>query len=422
MSITLEKLKKLPDAPGVYLFKKGAKVLYVGKATSLKDRVRSYLSNAAVVSRGPKITKLIEEATVVAYKETDSVLEALIREAALIKQYQPPYNAKEKSDKSFNYVVITKEEFPRVFTVRERELLQTTNHSLQTSYGPFPNSTQLRDALKLVRKIFPYRGKTDAPLRSNKATKRQGNNSRLYEEIGLVPKGGGTDDPKAYNRTIKHLRMFFEGKKTALVKSIESDMKKLAKEKRFEEAHTLKRQLFALNHINDIALIKETKRQGNEATIRIEAYDVAHTAGRDVVGVMTVVEDGELARGEYRMFGIRGDKATKRQGNNGERFINDPAALREMLERRFGHPEWQYPRIIVVDGNVIQKNAAEKTLAELGIEIPVIAVTKNERHRAERLLGDADLIERYGHEIVAANHEAHRFSLAQHRKQRSKRM
>lgn len=420
MSITLEKLKKLPDAPGVYLFKKGAKVLYVGKATSLKDRVRSYLSNAAVVSRGPKILKLIEEASVVSFEQTDSVLEALIREAALIKQYQPPYNAKEKSDKSFNYVVITKEEFPRMFTMREREMLTANGLQLTATYGPFPNATQLRDALKLIRKIFPYRGKTDAPLRGNKATKRQGNNSRLYEEIGLVPKGGGTDDPKAYNRTIKHLRMFFEGKKTTLVKSIESDMKKLAKEKRFEEAHTLKRQLFALNHINDIALIKETKRQGNEATIRIEAYDVAHTAGRDVVGVMTVVEDGELARGEYRMFGIRGDKATKRQGNNGERFINDPAALREMLERRFGHPEWHYPRLIVVDGNAIQKNAAESVLKNLGIEIPVVAVVKNERHRAERLLGDQQLIDTYGREILLSNSEAHRFSLSAHRKKRGK--
>lgn len=433
MSITLDKLKKLPDAPGVYLFKRGSKVLYVGKATSLRDRVRSYLSEAAVVSRGPKILKLIEEASVIAFEQTDSVLEALIREAALIKQHQPIYNAKEKSDKSFNYVVITKEEFPRVFTMRERELItnnqQPTTGSHQAVYGPFPNSTQLRDALKLIRKIFPYRGKTDAPVKGNPSagstSSRQASSgqakrrsSRIYEELGLVPKGGGSENPKAYARTIKHLRMFFDGKKTALVKSIESDMKKLAKAKKFEEAQVLKRQLFALQHINDIALIKQATNN-QQPTTRIEAYDVAHTSGTNVVGVMTVVEEGEVARGEYRMFKIKGDKEQSTR-NKGERFVNDPAALREMLERRFGHPEWHYPRLIVVDGNAIQKNAAEKVLAELGIQIPVVAVVKNERHRAERILGDADLVEKYGREIVLVNSEAHRFSLAQHRKQRGR--
>lgn len=418
MSITLDKLKKLPDAPGVYLFKKGTKVLYVGKATSLRDRVRSYLSEAAVVSRGPKILKLIEEASAVAHEQTDSVLEALIREAALIKQHQPIYNAKEKSDKSFNYVVITKEEFPRVFTMREREMLTANGLQLTATYGPFPNATQLRDALKLIRKIFPYRGKTDAPLKSGKATKQQGNNSRIYEELGLVPRGGGSEDPKAYARTIKHLRMFFEGKKTALVKSIESDMKKLAKEKRFEEAQVLKRQLFALQHINDIALIKQTA-DSSRPTTRIEAYDVAHTSGTNVVGVMTVVENGEMARSEYRMFNIKGKNG---QGamDKGDRFVNDPAALREMLERRFGHPEWHYPRLIVVDGNAIQKNAAESVLKNLGIEIPVVAVVKNERHRPERIVGDRDIVEKNEQEIILANSEAHRFSLAQHRKQRGK--
>lgn len=404
MSITLDKLKKLPDAPGVYLFKRGSKVLYVGKATSLKDRVRSYLSDAAVVSRGPKILKLIEEASVVAYEQTDSVLEALIREAALIKQHQPIYNAKEKSDKSFNYVVITKEDFPRVFTMREREI-RTTTLAFVDMFGPFPNATQLRDALKLIRKIFPYRGKTDAPTQQTKHRA-----STLYEEIGLVPHGGGARDPKAYARTIKHLRMFFEGKKTKLVKSIEGDMKKLAKEKRFEEADTLKRQLFALNHINDIALMK--RDTNGVAGYRIEAYDVAHTSGTDVVGVMTVVEGGEIARNEYRMFKIKGSGAA--------RFVNDPAALAEMLERRFGHPEWAFPRLIVVDGNAIQKNAAEKTLADLGIQIPVVAVIKNERHRAERLVGDEALIAEHGEAIILANSEAHRFSIGFHRKRRSR--
>ncbi len=424
MSITLEKLKKLPDAPGVYLFKKGKEILYVGKATSLKNRVRSYLLESAAISRGPKIPKLISEAVRVDFEETDTVLEALIREAALIKRHQPPYNVVEKSDASYNYVVITDEAFPRVFTVRERELrlsAQAGTTPLKTleMYGPFPYGTQLRDAMKIIRKIFPYRGKTDAPVVSKATMKRQ-QFSRLYEELGLAPKGGGSEDPKAYARTIKHLRMFFEGKKTKLLAELEREMKRHARAKEFEAAAELKRQVFALQHINDMALIKRQQSEGNNIGMpfRIEAYDIAHTSGTDVVGVMTVVEGGEAAKNEYRMFRIQGNKATRQQ--SGDRFVNDTAALSEVLERRFGHPEWAYPRLIVVDGSTAQVNAAKRVLDELGIAIPIVAVTKNERHRPERIVGDSSLVQQHGSAILLANSEAHRFAIGFHRKRRSK--
>lgn len=448
MSITLEKLKKLPDAPGVYLFlgpprrtretrlrsdgataRRGEReVLYVGKATSLKNRVRSYLLENAVVSRGPKILKLINDADRVDFEETDTVLEALIREAALIKRHQPPYNVLEKSDTSFNYVVITDEAFPRVFTMRGREL-RTTPLRFVEIFGPFPHGTQLRDAMKIIRKIFPYRGKNDAPViqgrppspkgfgGSSKARQARTQFSRLYEEIGLAPKGGGVEDPQAYARTIRHLRMFFEGKKTKLLAELEREMKRHARAKEFEAAAEMKRQVFALRHINDIALIK--RQRGDKEAIRIEAYDVAHTSGTDVVGVMAVVEDGEVAKNEYRMFKIKGDEARGTR-NKRDRFINDTAALAEMLERRFGHPEWAYPRLIVVDGGVAQQNAAKRVLEKLALQIPITAVTKNERHRPERILGDADLVLQHDAAIVLANAEAHRFAIGFHRKRRGK--
>lgn len=408
MSITLEKLKKLPDTPGVYLFKKGKEILYVGKATSLKSRVRSYLLESAAISRGPKIPKLISEAMRVDFEETDTVLEALIREAALIKRHQPPYNVLEKSDASYNYVVITDEPFPRVFTIRERELrlsAQAGTTPLKTleMYGPFPYGTQLRDAMKIIRKIFPYRGKTDAPIARGKQRV-----SRFYEELGLAPKVATADDQKAYARTIRHLRMFFEGKKTKLLAELEREMKRHARVKEFEAAAAIKRQVFALQHINDIALIKRTSE--TPFAYRIEAYDIAHTSGTDVVGVMTVVEGGEAAKNEYRMFKIKGDGS--------KRFVNDTGALTETLERRFGHPEWAYPRLIAVDGGVAQQNAAKRVLDELGIAIPIVAVTKNERHRPERILGDAAIVQQHGSAILLANSEAHRFAIGFHRRRR----
>ncbi len=402
MSIDTEKLNTLPTGPGVYFFKKGRKILYVGKATSLRSRVKSYFLANAVVSRGPKILKLINDATSIAVEETDSVLEALVKEAAEIKRHQPIYNAQEKSDTSFNYVVITDETFPRVFTMREREL-KTTTEKFKKIFGPFPHGGQLKDAMKLIRKIFPYRGKTDAPLPD--ARRRS---SKLYEEIGLAPKDAGAFDPKEYQKTIRHLVLFFEGKKKELVRSLERTMKAYAKTKSFEAAQEIKRQLFALQHINDVSLMKSTIPSDPTKSFRIEAYDIAHTQGTDVVGVMTVVENDIAAKNDYRMFKII-------QAKEG-RFINDTAALRELLERRFGHPEWQFPKLVVVDGGAAQLRAAESILKNLGLGIPVVAVTKNERHRPERIMGNEQLANERAREILLANAEAHRFAIGFHRR------
>ena len=137
---------KVPDEPGVYLFKKGRKILYIGKATSLRDRVRSYFSLDLVNGRGSAIVAMVAEANSLAYRRTDSVLEALILEANEIKKNQPIYNSKEKDDKSYNYITITKEDFPKVLVTRG-----------SGTFGPFPHGAELKEALKIIRKIFPYR-------------------------------------------------------------------------------------------------------------------------------------------------------------------------------------------------------------------------------------------------------------------------
>ena len=116
------KRANIPNLPGIYLFKKGGDILYIGKATSLKDRVRSYFSSDLIGTRGPLILDMVFKADKIDFIKTDSVLEALILESELIKKHQPKYNTKEKDNKSFNYVIITKENFPRVLIVRGRNL------------------------------------------------------------------------------------------------------------------------------------------------------------------------------------------------------------------------------------------------------------------------------------------------------------
>jgi len=406
---------KLPDSPGVYFFI-GPKrnVLYVGKATSLRDRVRSYFSLDLIRTRGAHIVAMVEQAKRVEYRATDSVLEALILEAKLIKNFKPPYNTRDKDDKSFNYLVITTNEvYPRLLTVRGKDI-ERTLHELDRGvvgarlpvYGPFPHATQFKEALALIRKIFPYYD-TQKPV----TILREANDRKLRfnESIGVYPPAGTT--PKEYARTIRHITLFFDGKKQQLLRALEKDMAKFARAQKFEEASIAKRQLFALRHINDVSLIRRSSEERNGVeTIRIEGYDVAHLSGKDMVGVMTVVEGGESVKKEYRTFTIRSIEKS-----------NDTQALTEMLSRRLGHPEWPYPKLIVVDGGKAQLYAARAVLRTYGVQVPVVAVTKDERHRPRMLQGAVPQQSAHQREILLVNAEAHRFSLVLHKKKRARR-
>lgn len=392
--------QKLPDRSGVYIFR-GPKreILYIGKATSLRTRVASYFRRDLMATRGPILVGMVEVSKSVDFIETDSVLEALILEAHLIKKHQPPFNTKEKDNRSFNYVVITKEDFPRITTMRGREL-EASTENIKYSFGPFPQGSVLREALGIVRKIFPFRDKCK-PAQGKPCFNAQ---------IGLCPGVcAGTVSKTEYNKNIRRIKLFFEGKKKTLVSGLERDMKKAAKELRFEEAGHIKRTIFALNHIQDIALLKASpKTVFGEAGFRIEAYDVAHISGTNVVGVMVVVEDNEPKKSDYRKFKIR-------TSTN-----DDNASLREMLERRFAHTEWTLPKLIVVDGGKAQVNTAEKALKEWGISIPVVGVVKDEHHKPKGFVGNKTIIEGRDRSILLANSEAHRFAVGFHRQLRGK--
>ena len=155
---------KLPTHRGSISSKKEDRA-YIGKATSLRDRVRSYFASDIVSTRGEAVARMVNEATSIAHTKTDSVLEALILEANLIKSHQPPYNAISKDNKSFNYVVITKEDFPRALVVRGRELfgLQAKSYKLKAVFGPYTQGASLQEAVKIVRKIFPFRDSKCTP-------------------------------------------------------------------------------------------------------------------------------------------------------------------------------------------------------------------------------------------------------------------
>lgn len=411
----------LPDVPGVYLFKKGRQVLYVGKATSLRDRVRSYFDDDLIATRGPRIVDMVTRADRVSYETTPTVLEALVREAVLIKKYHPHANTEGKDDKTFLYAVITKEEVPRVLTVRGKDINFENEEAhgvlLQAIYGPFPSGAQLREALRLIRRIFPFYD-TEKPIdvaqgRLVTKSRHQAAKIEFNSQIHQYPRA---IDARAYSRTIRKVKLFLSGRGKELRVAIVRDMKRAAQEERFEEATELRRQLFALDHIQDVSLIKDEARYQRHGTgvldreCRIEAYDTAHLSGTNAVGVMAVVVDGVPIKKEYRTFRIQGVQKN-----------DDIASLKEILSRRLGHKEWAFPQVIVIDGGTAQKKAAEGVLAAHDISIPVVAVVKDERHRPREVIGirSSGISEA---DAVLANAEAHRFSLSRHRAARSRQL
>lgn len=419
----------LPDHPGIYYFKKGKNILYVGKATSLRDRVRSYFANDLVVTRGMRLVKMLQEAETIEWRETPSVLEALILEAFEIKTHQPVYNSREKDDKSYNYVVVTEEKFPRILIERERNLLghketpfggksesvliKDVPFPVRSYFGPFPNGAQLREALKIIRRIFPYRDVRCTPAEDQNV--REGHVPRpcFNRQIGLCPGVcTGEISEKGYNKIVSNIELFFSGETGKVRKNLEREMKGFVKNREFEKAGSVKRTLFALDHIHDVSLIKSDEMPDAGASFRIEAYDIAHISGSATVGVMVVIEDGEVNKNEYRKFRIRGSKGTV--------TVDDTKNLKEVLTRRFTHSEWAMPNLIVIDGSTAQINAAKEVLTRLGLGIEIVSVVKDTRHKARDIMGDSGTVKKYEKQILLLNAEAHRFAIAYHRKRRTK--
>lgn len=443
---------KLPDTPGVYFFlgrspegelgrlddpksakaDRASKILYIGKATSLRDRTKSYFAKDLIATRGPLIVDMVFKADQVTFEQTDSVLEALILEANLIKKHQPYYNTKEKDDKSWNYVCITDELLPKVMAIRGKEIdfekLSALGFKLDAVFGPYTSGLQLREALKIVRRIFPF---VDAS-----SAKRD--NYEFYRQLGLTPDLGGIvmpdSDPasmkntngspnksgmtqmqtsalNSYKKNIKNIKLFFQGKKKDILKSLQAEMKLAAKAQLFEEASRIRNQIFALEHINDIALLKgePIPYTLNPRLFRVEAYDVAHMSGKNMVGVMTVIEDGEVSKKEYRTFNIKG-----------QTDADDTRALEEMMSRRMRHAEWGMPDLVVTDGGEAQFRIGKQVLKRYQLEIPVVSVVKDDRHKPKDILGDEVVAKKYKKEILLANSEAHRFSLKLHKNKRNK--
>lgn len=386
--------KNLPKTPGVYIMK-GVKgeILYIGKAVNLRRRVSSYFLR----SHDYRIEKLVSLIKKIDYQKTDSGLEALILESELIKKHQPPYNVLEKDDKSFLYVEITKEKFPRVLLIRGKD--KTKNGKF---YGPFISSSSLREALKIIRRIFPY---------SIHESKKVFNRPCFDYSINQCPGTCiGAISQKDYAKTIRNIKLFFSGKKHQILKSLEKEMKQASKELEFEKAEKIRRQIFALKHIEDTAFISDSDVKNHPLSVnryRIEGYDISNISGASAVGSMVVFTNGQPDKNEYRKFKIKTVKGP-----------DDTGMLKEVLSRRFEHKDWVFPSLILIDGGAGQVNAAKSVLAEYKIKIPVFGIAKGPERKRNDIIGILPKgVEKKT--LIQVRDEAHRFAISYHKKLRS---
>jgi excinuclease ABC subunit C len=381
----VEKAKLLPKAPGVYLMKddKG-RVIYVGKSASLRDRVGSYFQPSTKLEH--KKAGLLEHIVDFEVVQTDSEVEALLAENRLIKDIQPRYNARLLDDKTFPYLMITlDEDFPGVFVTRQP---RTSGVKL---YGPFTSVYSLKEAVTLLQKAFKFRT-CHLDIREDDDKRRFFRPCLLYPIRQCTAPCAAKISKEQYREDIKRLISFLDGNKKSILAGLEKQMIEASKDQDYERAARLRDEIKALAALGHRAAKGEQEfwqpeafivnpREGLEALGQalglpeppriVEAIDIAHLQGGEMVGSKVCFIDGVPFKDGYRRYKIRHG-----QGNN------DYLSIQEVVERRYreaGHNQELFPDVILIDGGLGQLHAALEVFKSMDVKPPmVISLAKKE--------------------------------------------
>lgn len=388
---------KLPSKPGVYKFyDENREFLYIGKAVDIKKRVRQHFDKPHNLLVDGMLAKVAR----VDFEVTDTVIEALILESNLIQAHQPYYNTRAKDDKSFLGVYITNENFSRVIPAR----LTAKRLPKGEFFGPYTSALNVRQALKILRKIFKWCNQFPKAGRAC-----------LYYHIGQCSGPcAGKIKAQEYRKSMNGLKLFLRGKKKELVKQLSRDMRQATRYKKFEEAARYRDQLIALQHIRDVALVlrNELSVPNSQFPNRIEGYDVSNISGTSAVASMVVFTNGKPDSSHYRKFRIKSVVG-----------IDDVGMMIEAIRRRLKHLEWDRPNLIIIDGGVGHYNAVKKLVGS----IPLLAIAKGPTRKKSDLILD-QLVTRNPKlsELdltllsTQVRDEAHRFAINYHRQLRRK--
>ncbi|MDP1854168.1 MAG: excinuclease ABC subunit UvrC [Candidatus Omnitrophota bacterium] len=398
-----QKIASIPDRPGVYLMKDTeGRVIYIGKAASLKKRVGSYFSKQY---GSAKQMALVEKIADIDYILTENEAEALILESALIKKNKPQYNVSLRDGKNYPLVKITSEDYPRLLVVRRRL------DDGAVYFGPYTDAKLLRQAIKVLRRVFPYC--TCRPFPKKPC---------LNYDIGLCPAPCiGEISKKEYAKNIEDIRLFLEGKNEELFAKLSKEMSGFSKERNFEKAKELRDKISALSSMSGAASIYEAESRElrrvlglKDSPKRIEAFDISCISQEFVVGSMVGFLDGRPDKNNYRRFRIKGER------------LDDCASIAEVVRRRYKRVllgEITSPDLILIDGGKGQLSAAKSELDNLRLRIPIISLAKKEeeiylpqKDKPLRLAMDSKALTL----IRRIRDEAHRFAVSYHRLLRKK--
>jgi len=448
---------ELPLLPGVYLFKApDGTVLYVGKATRLHERVRSYFGSDLGLSRGAGLVQMVNDAVVIDHEVSASEMEALLLEARLIRQYKPRYNIKLRDDKSFSLIRIDlSEEFPPIYISREKELeemlatkkrqrssinkvSQRIDH--QEFFGPYVSAGQVKLALKTIRRIWPFRDCSESKYRNYKNL----GHGCIFHTLGLC------DAPcvasitsEEYRKNLDQIRAFLRGDRTGVIKLVQKDMEDAAGDERFERAAKLRDRLQSLMHIQDVA---DTRRSVGahheydpELDLKIECYDISNISGEYAVAsqIVGIVRGARVtpitSKDEVRRVFVLDKSLYRKYRIKAVEGISDVDMLKEALTRRLKRgkredPTWSLPDMVIVDGGQGHLNAARSVRKALAVEVPMGSVAKGPtRKRVDRYGDDWDRVSEIqsdeAWQLIAEllREEAHRFAItfyrSTHRKQ-----
>jgi excinuclease ABC subunit C len=344
---------ELPPNPGVYIYKNSqSNIIYVGKAINLKRRVSQYFHSKDAL--GPKTSSLVSQIASISYKELGSEIEALILESTLIKKYLPKFNSQLTDDRSYIYIVITKETIPRVFASFKANLPAHAD-----VFGPFPNGRSVSSLLKIIRPIFPFRSEANHPPKSC-----------FYCFLGLCP--GPNPNPIAYRKTIGKIKKVLRGNIKILQKQLRHGMKLASKFEDYEKAIEYRNQLTSIDYVVngwhhlsslyetielpddlvsrsllELTSLMQTNNIKSGGLNRIECYDISQMGNKYFVGSMVVFQNGQIAKDQYRKFRIRLKTTSP----------DDQFMLKEVVWRRARHLDWPKPDLIVLDGGKPQVSA-----------------------------------------------------------------
>jgi excinuclease ABC subunit C len=427
--IKKENLSKLPQETGVYSFFEKKNLLYIGKATNIRERVKNHFQQPTY-----RDDLYINRITKIGYIKTGSEIEALLLEADLIKKHQPKFNVVWRDDKNYFFVAMTKEAFPQIFITHQIKK-QSAKNKLQAEYaGPFVDGRALKETLKFLRKVFPYRSCRFLPKKSC-----------LWYHLDRCPAPCALDsnimDVPAISKKIEKeaqkdaslLFRIIQGKKSLVLGNLKREMKAASKDQNFEIAKKIRDKIASLGKTFSNAKIFEryVPASGNgwqktsellqkitnckKQISKIEAYDISNMQGKEATGSEVAFVEGKSDKSMYRKFKIQREAKP-----------NDIAMIKEILTRRFLHKEWGLPDIILIDGGKAQLNAAieiKRKQAETK-NIPVISLAKKHNELFVEGKKIPILLKSLPKEvydiILQLRDEAHRFAISYHKNLRFK--